>query len=107
MIVFIASLIPLGCLLFAFYALYSHEAMWFWHNPNDLENPIKKENAYRFNLKIANAFILVSFILFIPCIAYVFQLMKKHLAFSLVCALFTICFLGIMFYWHHLFKKYK
>ncbi len=107
MIVFIASLIPFGCMLFAFFAYSNDQPMWFWHSPNDKQNPIKKEHIVVFNRKVAYAFFLVSFILYIPCITYEFGLLKKHLTFSLVCSLFTVCFLGIMFYWHTLFKKYK
>ena len=107
MIAFIAASLPFICLLFSFYAFMSDNAIWYWHQPSNKQNPINEEHRYTFNIKVAKVFLIVSIIMFIPCVLYEFDIIDKHLSFMIVCCLFTICGLAIMFYWHSLYQKYK
>ena len=98
--------IALICLYFAYQAIRSKEAYWFFH---DVNNPfdIDDKDIKAFNLRIAFTLVLFMGIFLIPTFCHMAHLIKESLYIMLMCSGMTILIFITMLYWHYLYKTYK
>ena len=106
MIVLLAIAIALVLLYFAYQAIISKTAFWFFH---DVSNPfiIDDKDIKSFNIRIATTLILFSGVFLIPTSCSIVHMMKESLYIMLMCSSITILIFITMVYWHHLYKTYN
>lgn len=106
MIELLAIAIALLLLYFAYQAIISKTAFWFFH---DVSNPfiINGEDIKSFNFRIAITLILFAGVFLIPTFCYMVHIMQESLYIMLMCSSITILIFITMVYWHHLYKTYN